>query len=255
MASRQFGEQTNERKRPMTKKNSSVALIPEYVAPADPSWDRARELCGKVRQSIGDIVALGLELKGLRDQWFAKGAGGGGDRMSQAYKNHLAAGCGEVVDRPTHGQVRGWQARVQEELGISDDTARRLIDKARYCSMLKTLSEGEAIEYRDTTQEIKQIHPTEETKARAEAALDDVASGAVAAPRAFAGVVGESHRRNKSGGAANRAEVDHAQNLKDGLRKLKNSLRHWRKLEPGQRAEIECLWGEVRRLLPDTWAE
>jgi hypothetical protein len=233
----------------MTKtKNSSVALIPEYVAPADPSWDRARELCGKVRQSIGDIVALGLELKGLRDQWFAQG----GDTRFGHGSPHPAA---NRDDRPTHGQVRGWQARVQEELGISDDTARRLIDKARYCSMLKTLSEGEAIEYRDTTQEIKQIHPTEETKARAEAALDDVASGAVAAPRAFAGVVGESHRRNKSGGAANRAEVDHAQNLKDGLRKLKNSLRHWRKLEPGQRAEIECLWGEVRRLLPDTWAE
>jgi hypothetical protein len=249
----------------MTKtKNSSVALIPEYVAPADPSWDRARELCGKVRQSIGDIVALGLELKGLRDQWFAQGGDtrfGHGSPHPAANRDDRPFGHGSSHpatnrdDRPTHGQVRGWQTRVQEELGISHHTALRLIDKARYCSMLKTLSEGEAIEYRDTTQEIKQIHPTEETKARAEAALDDVASGAVAAPRAFAGVVGESHRRNKSGGAANRAEVDHAQNLKDGLRKLKNSLRHWRKLEPGQRAEIECLWGEVRRLLPDTWAE
>jgi FtsZ-binding cell division protein ZapB len=226
---------------------SEVAvLVPKYELPAAPSWERARELAEEVKKSIRAIVLLGMEIEALRNQWF--GDGHGGDRKSQEWaRNQAPHPCGARSEK-------GWQAKVRDELGISDDTARRLMDKARYVCMLEDVTRGEEVEYTDSRNKTSKLVPTAEMRQMAFRFLDDVVAGTVNPKRAWAGLVGEGSRRDNTG-SANRAPVDHYRNLKGALTALKTSLRQWNKLEPGQRAELETLWADISRKLPDTWRE
>lgn len=233
---------------------TAVELVPHWEPPSEPSWFRAREYADKVRESCVAIIQLGVELHALRERFYAQGKGGGGDQRSG--RNITSPhGCGEVIQEVHPAELRrGWQAKVQEELGISDDTARRIMDRARYVGMIKALAEGDDVEYTDSKKQVREVQANEERKQLASAALDEIVAGTASPQRAWAGVVGETTRREK-GRTPARAPVDHYKNIKGGLTALKTSLRKWKTLEPGQRAELEVLWSEVRKALPETWTE
>lgn len=235
----------------MKKQESAAALVPHWSPPTTPSWDRARECAQRVRESCIAIIQLGVELHALREQYFMAGSGTRTD-----LRQPLPHPCGEGSEGAHPAELRrGWQAKVQEELGISDDTARRIMDRAMYVGMIKALAEGEDVEYTDSKKTLREIHATDDRKLLAAAALDEIVAGTASAQRAWSGIVGETERRAKGGGTPNRAPVDHYRNIKGGLTALKTSLRKWKHLESAQRCELETLWGEVRRLLPETWTE
>jgi hypothetical protein len=162
--------------------------------------------------------------------------------------------------------MQGWQAKVREELGISDDTARRIIERGQYVAMLDEVRRGEPIQYITSRREPREVLPTGEMSKLAAEALENVARGAVAPKRAWAGVVGEANRSaGNSAGAKDRAPVNHFEVLRQALVSLRNSLPHWSELDIDERAELERLWllGErskkkrhiapVWSLIPETW--
>jgi hypothetical protein len=224
---------------------TALEVIPKYVVPEDPSWARARGYCEQIKASVEAIIKLGCELVALRKQYLAQG---GETRFGYG----SSQGCDEPQNTVTHAQQFGWQAKVREELGISHHTALRLMERSRYVAMLSDVASGELVEYRDTKGEIKSVEPSPELQEQAANALDEVVAGAVNAGRAWAGVVGEG-KRKASGATHARADVDHYEVLKGALKSMRNSLKHWRALEPGQRAELETLWAEVSSKLPETW--
>lgn len=247
-----------------TALTKSAVEIPEYLPPENPSWDRARELVQVVRGGVAAIVQLGQELHALKEQWFDQGGDAkisdktarlpDGRVVSQTGSTHPASNrqtLGFSHDATLFGTRKGWQAKVREELGISHDTADRLIERARYVCMLRDVAEGKAVEYEDSLDEERKVEPTEDMRQLAFDLLQDVVAGTVNAARAWAGVIGEGSRRGA--GTVKRAGVDHAKNLKKGLVMLQTSLRHWRRLDPEERADIETLWARVSRMLPDTW--
>lgn len=229
---------------------TAVELVPHWEPPSEPSWAKAREYADKVRESCIAIIHLGVELHALRAKYFDCGHGQRND-----LKQLPPQGCGGSLQGTHPAELRrGWQAKVREELGISDDTARRIMDRARYVGMIKALAEGDDVEYTDSKKQVREVQANEERKQLASAALDEIVAGTASPQRAWAGVVGETTRREK-GGTPERAPVDHYKNIKGGLTALKTSLRKWKTLEPGQRAELEVLWSEVRKALPETWTE
>lgn len=221
-----------------------VAIMSRWERPAEPSWERAKELVGNVRQSMRDIVALGLELDALRRQWFAERSGAGRPSEKNCVKGVNA------ISQITIQQVVGWQNRVRQELDISHVTALRLIERAQTVVLLNQVRECAEVTYYTNQKEKRVIAPTDDMRRMAGEALEQVVAGTVAAPRAWAGVIGEGKRRGKS---VHRAAVDHAGNLKKALASLRTSLPHWRHLDPEERAEIETLWSQVTKHLPDTW--
>ena len=237
-----------------------MAPMPTWKTPAEPSWERAREYCQGIRRCVEDIIALGLELTALRRQFIAQGKGGGGDVKSAAARNHFGGGVDEVIgirpksSRETDEQYaeRGWQAKVYAELKISHQTAIELMKRARYCCMIRDIAKGEDVRYLDSQNEVHEVKAAPELTTLAEQALEGISTGQISPSRAWAGITGEGARR-KIGQGTKRDEVDHYENIVTGLKKLRTSLKHWKSLEPGQRAEIECLWGEVASKLPDTW--
>lgn len=233
----------------MKQETSVVEVIPSLQLPADPSWERARGFVGQIQTGIEGVVRLGLELKALHNQWHNNGRGG--DRKSDAAQIKRPLADDRSQDIHPAALAQGWQAKVREEIGISHQAAMRIMDKAMYVKMIASVSSGRSVLYLDSRRREKTLEPTAEHQALAQEAMQEIVVGSATPSRAWAGIVGEGGRRK--GRVAERAAVDHAENLKDGLRKLKNSLRHWRKLEPGERAEIECLWSEVAGMLPDTW--
>jgi hypothetical protein len=220
-------------------------VIPSWQFPQTPSWDRARSLCADLRKTVENVIALGLEITALRREFFREGQGKGGGR----YASKLPR-----LSRENDLQFcqRGWQATVQEELGISHVTALEVMKRARYCCMIRDLAIGESVKYLDSKKEIRDVEPTPEMSEMAKVALDDVAAGHASPARAWAGITGEG-TRVKKGTTPKREEVDHARNIRDGLIKLKTSLRHWKKLDPAQRAELEVIWGDVVKHVPETW--
>ncbi len=242
---------------PEVMKKSEVAEVP---LPQFPSWDKARELAGRIRGGAEAIVELGLELVALKRQFYLVGVGG--DRKSAAYKNHSPQGAANDRKGWSNYEIRqaqqGWQAAVRDQLGISDDTARRWMERAVVIVQFQQLKAGQAIEYRPTgkrNEPPRLLEPTPEVLDRIDEALDNIVTGAVAAPRAFAGVIGESMRRTKQGGAAKKAPTDHAANIRAALTKLETSLPHWRRLDAETRMELETQWAAVQAILPDTWIQ
>jgi len=236
---------------------NAVALIPKCALPAEPSWERARDLIGEVRQTVRAIVLLGLEIQALREQWFDQG---GETRF------------GDGSTRDSHGRVistgsphpaanrseKGWQAKVREELGISDDTARRLIEKAHYVTMLEEVTRGEAVEYQDTRNRVIEITPTDEMKQMAFGFLEDVIAGTVNAKRAWAGLIGEGSRRAKGGGAG-RAAVDYRKSARPCAVTLKGTFQEWARLDwtedtkDGEEQRAVEAVKEMLRALPETF--
>ncbi len=219
-----------------------IEPIPEIPAtwdlPAQPSWDRARALVDDVRRSITAIIHLGMEIHALREEFIAQGKRN--DVMGRA--------------RVSANIEKGWQQAVQAELGICYKTAYRIMERAQSVVCMRRLELGEAVEFQDgRTREMRTLAPTPELQAQATQALEAVVAGTVAAPRAWAGLVGEATRRAAQGGSASRAATDHARNLTTAIVKLRHSLHAWKHLNPQERAEIETLWQEVSAKLPDTW--
>jgi hypothetical protein len=162
----------------------------------------------------------------------------------------VAAGPGRGKQSP-HGaatvseqEEKGWQAKVREELGISDDTARRwMLDSQRYSQML-AISSG-AVDQVDG-QKI-----TTEVKERTQEALGAIQLDPTARPaRLWAGLWGAGATKGKQ-----RAAVDHARNIRRAVIAFATSLEHWSELSAAQRAEIEEGWAEVvdAKLIPSTW--
>lgn len=231
---------------------TAVEVVTDWDLPEDASWDRARDMGRKVGTGIESIVRLAKELEGLRKQfWFSGGATrfGSGRGFPSREKGQ--------EERPliTHQQTMGWQAKVREELGITHKTAAKIMERGFTIHMMLQLKAGKPVRYLDSHRHEQTMESTPELQERVTDALADVAYGTVAAPRAWAGLVGEATRRWKQGGSAHRAAVDHYANIKGALTALGNSLRHWKALEPGQRAELETMWANVARKVPETWRE
>jgi hypothetical protein len=222
-------------------------VIPSWKYPTAPSWDRARELCADLRKTVDNIILLGLEISALRKQFFRDGQGAGGGNFSNSSKIPRLS-----RDSDVQHCLRGWQAKVREELGMSHVTALEVTKRARYCCMIRDLAIGESVQYLNAKKEVQNVEPTPEMSDLAKAALEDVASGHASPSRSWAGITGEG-TRVKKGASMKREEVDHSRNIRDGLIKLKTSLRHWKKLDPAQRAELEVIWGDVVKHVPETW--
>ena len=239
----------------MTKTATAVELVPTWKQPAEPSWDRARELAKGIRHVVDDVISLGLELTALRQQFIAQGKGGG------RYANsNFVKGVNEVISdmprgsRETDEQFaeRGWQAKVKEELNVSHVTALELMKRARYCCMLRDVSVGKDVRYLDSKKEIREVTAAPELRQLATQALGEIATGQASPARAWAGVSGEGQRREK-GIVPKRDEINHAKNVMKALKALRTSLRHWNKFQPGERAQCECLWDDVFKYVPGTW--
>lgn len=221
-------------------------LTPEVLPPEadyEPSWERAREYCQNIKKSVEDIVLLGRELLALKMQWFDVGG------RPEKNSGH------PVPSFPSNDPARGWQKRVRDELGISRKTAERIIERAETITMIGRLKEGNPVRYwlNGKKGEERVIEPTPEVIAMADEALTQIEVGTISAPRAWAGLVGESSRRGQQGGVSHRAPVDHGKNIMRAIAMLKNSIRHWKRLNPEVRSKIEMMWAEVSEDLPETW--
>ncbi len=213
---------------------SRIQPVPEITTNLQllhaPSWDRARELVHRIRGSINDVIELGLQIRDLHEEYSAHG-----------------------TRNDKHAEKRGWQQKVQDELGISHTTALRLIERAESVIYMRRLQVGETIAFYNSKNEQQELVATPDLQAQATQAIEAVVAGTVAAPRAWAGLLGEATRRAAQGGSAARAAVDHGENLKKAIIKLRTSIKEWRHLNTAQRAEIETLWQEVAAMLPETW--
>ncbi len=214
-----------------------VPEIPtELYPPAEPSWDRARAYVSDVRRSIMAVIHLGVEIRALQEQYFAQG-----DRT-------------DMHRKPSANVSKGWQQKVQDELGVSHMTAYRIIERAESLVCMRRIEIGEAVSYHDNRSNSQRtLEPTPELQQQASKAIEAVVAGSIAAPRAWAGLIGEGSRISSQGGSAARAAVDHHRNIMQALTKLKNSMRQYDYLDKEQRGEIEDCWNEVLPLIPKTF--
>jgi hypothetical protein len=211
--------------------------LPQWHMPENPSWDRARDLHAKAKHGAVAMIQMGIEIEALRVQFLNQGA-------RTDVNKHLFV---------TANVTKGWQQKVRDELGISDDTAYRIVERAKYVCMINDLASGEeAVIYTDSRGQDRQIAPTPEIRQLALRMMDDVEQGTVNAKRAWAGIVGEGSRVDGQGGSASRAATDHARNLKRAIVSLRTSLKAWRHISGQDRIELEEEWKTVLSLLPET---
>lgn len=205
----------------------ATAPLQIVEAPAPATWGEARKLVEKVRAGARAWLELGEVLEGLRSTYFAQTAG---LRRGNSPSPHDAA------------TEKGWQAKVREELGISDDTARRwMLDGQRYRQLLQ-ITDG-------AVRQIDGQAVTAEVREKAQEALAVIQTDPSVRPaRVWAGLWGASATKGKQ-----RAAIDHARNLAMALTKLETSLPHWTKLKPEERALLEREWQRIRAALPETW--
>lgn len=223
-------------------KSAAEVVEPEVLVPeVEASWDRARQLVAE----IGDwpkIIELGRVLQALRMEYFRKGQGRRDNLCPRAEKGS------QVVGTPSKD---GWCEVVRRELGMSPQTALRAIERGTYVEQVAVVMRGEELEYKTTNGEWKKLEPTPEVQEKAKEVMNDIIAGANAGA-AWAGFVGETTRRGRYG-TPSRAKVDHAGNIKAGLKKLTTSLPYWKRLNPEARMEIERLWSKLAKLVPQTW--
>ncbi len=210
-----------------------MAVTLHVVDAVPATWAEARKLVEKVRAGARAWLELGEALEGLREHYFAQGAGGGGDQKSP----HRTVRRSDPVP-----DERGWQAKVREELGISDDTARRwILDGQRYRQLLQ-IANGQL-------RQIEGQSVTAEVRDNAKEALAEIQDDPSVRPaRKWAGIWGAGATKGKQ-----RAAVDHARNIARGLTALQTSLPHWAKLSPDERAALEKGWALIREMLPETF--
>lgn len=214
----------------------SSANLQVVDAPPPASWDEARKLVGEVRKGARAWLQLGEVLEELRSEYFAP------HRLNAA-----GPGRGNVGKQSPHDAAtgeKGWQAKVREELGISDDTARRwMLDAKRYQQLL-SITDG-------ATRQIEGQTVTADVRAKAQEALAAIETDPSVRPaRLWAGLWGAGATKGKA-----RAAVDHDRNLRRALVALANSLEHWNDLPADQRMTIEQGWTEIvdAGLIPSTW--
>jgi hypothetical protein len=117
---------------------------------------------------------------------------------------------------------------VEEELGISYKTAERIMERAFSIVCMRRLQAGQDVSYVDaSSRQQKLLSATPELREQAGRILPDVEAGLVAAPRAWAGLVGEAARRGAQGGSVHRAEVDYRRKIAPAAVTLCNAFRAW----------------------------
>ncbi len=195
-------------------------------APPAATWSEARKLVEKVRAGARAWLELGEVLEELRAEFLSKGG---------RPKN-------SPHDAASFQDERGWQAKVREELGISDDTARRwMLDGQRYRQLIQ-IANGQV-------RQIDGQSVTAEVRENAKEALAEIQDDPSVRPaRKWAGIWGAGATKGK-----HRAAIDHARNIARALTALETSLPHWAKLQPEERAALERGWDDVRDLLPPTF--
>lgn len=216
--------------------------------PIAPSWDRARALWQSASRGAEDLIELSKLLLALRKEFFAERLGAGRPPKIIA----SASGRNFPTEKIYSAKPpeKGWQETVQEQLGISHQTALRLIERGNAVLRIKGIADGEDVRWKDTKGEIKIMYATEEAQRMAQEALPVVVAGVLPATRAWAGICGESDR-SKVG--KRRADIDYAAVMRRALVSLRNAAAAWNKLDPEDRAIIENLWYDVRETLPATW--
>lgn len=230
----------------ITPASTEVEIIsPKPIAP---SWDRARALWQSASRGAEDLIELSKLLLALRKEFFAERLGAGRPPKIIA----SASGRNFPTEKIYSAKPpeKGWQETVQEQLGISHQTALRLIERGNAVLRIKGIADGEDVRWKDTKGEIKIMYATEEAQRMAQEALPVVVAGVLPATRAWAGICGESDR-SKVG--KRRADIDYAAVMRRALVSLRNAAAAWNKLDPEDRAIIENLWYDVRETLPATW--
>ena len=215
------------------------------------SWDRARCLAQDITKGAEAIVELGQVLAALKEQWFENPTNN--LRIGNSPVGHPCPTGEKGQFVVSNREMRGWQRRVEEELGISYKTADRYIEKAQYTCMMKDLIAGEAIQYVDSKKNVKVVQPTPELQELAASKVREVIVGTVNAKRAWAGLIGEGTRRGNQDGETKRAPVDHRANLMAAMRKLNTSLPFYDDMDVEDRAAIEKVWIALVKVLPNAW--
>jgi len=216
------------------------SCIPDYVIPDNPSWDRAREFKKAVYPSAEPIIRLGLEIKALHEEHYAQGA-----RNDKSLMHSLAPQAAQ------HCKTKGWQATVQEELGISPRTALRLIDKAYYVAAIKGIADGENVDYEDSLGKMKVAVATTRRQELAKDALFQILAGVTGAGPGWAGVIGEGNRTEEEGD--NRGAIKYARNARDAITSFKTTFKHWPEIGTKERHEIEAAWNDLIKMVPGEW--
>lgn len=225
---------------------AEVEIIPPQ--PIAPSWDRARTLWQSATRGAEDLIELSVLLLALRKEFYAPGK----NSPTTWHKASSASGRSDSTEKIYSAKPpeKGWQETVQAQLGITHQTALRLIERGYAVMRIKGIADGEDVRWQDTKGEIKIMRATDEAQRMAQEALPAVVAGILPASRAWAGICGESER-SKAG--KRRAEIDYAAVMRRALVSLRNAAASWNLLDPDDRADVENLWYEVRETLPATW--
>jgi hypothetical protein len=213
----------------MKSTSTSALQIVDETAPA--SWATAKKLVAQVRAGARAWLELGQVLEELRTEYFADP------------RANLRRGNSPTPHDAAPGE-KGWQAKVREELGISDDTARRWMLDAQRHQQILSIADG-------SVTQIDGQKITDEVRARAEEALAALQTDPSVRPaRQWAGLWGAGATKGKQ-----RAAVDHARNIRRAIIALATSLENWSDLSAQERAEIETGWAELADsgLIPGTW--
>lgn len=218
---------------------------------SDISWEHAKELYDTAedfaRRSGEKLIDLSRVLATLKAEFFDQG---GGCKYGSGTPARTEASS---VDNPFPRTTAGWQEIVRQRLGISARTANRLIERGTKLELIQGLAAGESVIYDDTTGTDKTLEPTQEIQRLAQAAWADVINGTVSAPRAWAGIVGESTRRDDQGGAKQRAAVDHAAVMVRAIRSLRAGLKILDQLKVHDRHKVDLAWADMVEDLPPRW--
>jgi hypothetical protein len=217
-------------------KPASTTTLEVINETATATWAEAKKLVSQVRAGARAWLELGQVLEELRAEFFAERAGAGRPSdWAKANVKRIAPHDAAQLSAPSE---KGWQAKVREELGISDDTARRYMEKADYVRRMYSLKEGQNVEYRAVKNgDVIIIEATPERIAQAEKALGDLVAGVKAPGAAWAGVLGEGQRVDGYGaGSKKRDTTDYLGIWVKASRALRNIGPLWHKvILPGAR--------------------
>jgi len=224
-------------------------VVPTGARGTDPEFDRARELHRVERAKAGPhlaaAVALADEINRLRERY--TGEGHGGPRKGSSFTP-------VKLDRPATGFV----AKLEAELGLHPQQAKRLEERADYVRRLRLAAEGQPVPYETGTGKAKkQVTFTPDAQAAqiAGTLLDAALAGDVPPSRAWAGVTGEGQRRASQGGEATRQPVNHYKNCERAQAKFATSLEHYYDFSEDEQGYLTSTWGELLAggVIPEKW--
>jgi len=218
-------------------------LTPMPVATGEISWNRARTLLGSFRKGIEDLVQFAEVLQQLRREFFKTA---GRPINSPKALGELNSTGKSPQNTPSE---KGWETEVTTQLGIHPNTARNIIERAKYAQMLRMAADGQTIRYTDSKKQLVTIQPTDRMQEIAAGLIEQVAAGTINAKRAWAGTVGEG----SNDPAAGKAPTDHYRVILRAITSLRNSAAHWAELTPDDRFALENEWAALRSHLPSTF--